>query len=234
MKNMNFACRMKKITAAACALAMITATVLPASAASKVPAKNPYAGYTDLDMNNFKKTADIYATDVTGSIDCTFENKVANASTLPRNKMGSFVVDIGSPALLYAEGKVSMNELQRVLLHSKKYIGYGKYKYIVTGIHDISKGITYNRGIHYTTSSHPSADSTGWYTTSGYTYDKVNIINNPNSVIKSIYAKGFINNPYSKTISYCDGYPCVKVKDGGSNATKGYVRALAFTLKKIS
>lgn len=214
----------KKIFTAAIAVIMAATTIafesVPVSAAGKARIKNPYAGYTDLDMTNFKKGADIYATDATGSVDCTFENKIANASNMPRNKMGSFLVDVGSPTLLYAEGKVSMAELKRVLLHSKKYIGGGKCKYIVTGIYDISKGITYNRGIHKSLS--------------GYTYDKVNIIKNPSNVINQVYAKGFINNPYIKVVSYSDGYLCTKVKDGSSDASIGYVRALAFTLKKIA
>jgi hypothetical protein len=169
---------------------------------------DPYSSYTTLDMTDFTIGPAVYYTNDENSIDTRFENMVYSSCNLPRNRMGSTVVDLQGPTLMYANGQITLNELRSVLLNGKKYIGGGNDKYIVTGVYDNS-GITYDRDIS-------------------------TIDSNPDSVINGIYAKDFVNNPYAGTTSYCDGDLCVKVSDGGSKATIGYVRALVFTLKKLS
>ncbi len=156
-------------------------------------------------MTNFNIGSATYCGDATKSVDVVFENKVYDGSNLPRDRMGSTVVSLASPTLLYAEGKVSLANLRSVLISGKKYIGGGNDKYIVTGIYD----------------------------NSGITYDRSNLSSFPNGVVSSVYAKGFVNNPHSGTTSFSDGYLCTKISDGGSTAKTGYVRALVFTLKKI-
>jgi len=175
---------------------------------STISPSDPYAEYTSLDMTDLKVGPDNYYLDAENSIAARFENKVNPGCNLPRDRMGSTVIDLQGPTQLYADGEVTLDELRSVLLNGKKYIGGGSDKYVVTGVYDNS-GITYDRNIS-------------------------TIDSNPDSVINGIYAKGFVNNPYAGTTSYCDGYMCVKVSDGGSKATIGYVRALIFTLKKIS
>jgi hypothetical protein len=72
---------------------------------------NYYAEYSILDMTDFNSESAIYYTDDQSSVDVTFENKVYASCNLPRNRMGSAVVELASPTLLYAEGKVTLDNL---------------------------------------------------------------------------------------------------------------------------
>lgn len=176
-----------------------TTTEKPAS--TQKPASSPYASYTRLDMTNFDIGKAVYADDV--SVAARFANSVANSSNIPKTSFGAPIVDLGGPSQLYAFGEVSIDNLRSVLINGHHYIGGGESKYIITGVYDNSKGITYDR-------------------------------TNMSTVISQVDAKGFVNNPYSGTTSYSGGYLCTKISDGGSTAKTGYVRAVVFTLKKIS
>lgn len=86
-------------------------------------------------------------------------------------------------------------------------------------------------GHHYIGGGNDKYVVTGVYDNrSGITYNRSSM----STAIKQVYEKGFVNNPYKGTTSYSDGYLCTKISDGGSAAKIGYVRAVVFTLKKIS
>lgn len=151
-------------------------------------------------MTDFQIGSFVYGEDPL--INNKFRDPVVSSSNLPKDKYGDFVISIGGPAELYARGQVSLDQLKQVLMSTHKYIGGGAYKYIVTGVYDNSRNISFSL-----------ADS--------------------NTIISRVYARGFVNNPFSNVLSYSDGFLCTKVSDG-NHPTTGYVRAVVFTLKKIS
>lgn len=198
------------VLTAALSVISISALSFPANAAGK--AKNPYASYKQLDMSNFKKAKVIYGLDDSGGRSDIFSDQVEKSSIQKRDRMGTPYVTLGGTALLYAEGVVSLSELKRVLMNSNKYVIGTDGHYIVTGVYEHSE-ISYTRK---PTSSFSEAKSQNA------------------SIISYIYKKGFVNNPCSKYTTYSDGYLCTKTLEGGDLAKRGYVRAVVFTLKKIS